>query len=64
MISDNFEQWTQNFKYTDIQKILRTEYNRITNQYKYFHSEKGKQKRKELNAKYYLKRKAMKELSE
>lgn len=61
-MNTNYNEWSQNLTFTEVQKILRNEHKRLCNYYKYLHSEKGKAKRRELNAKYYQKRKAMKDL--
>ncbi len=59
-----FQTWKDSLTLNDISKILELEFNRKLSLKKYFTSEKGKLKRKELNKKYYLTRKAMKELVE
>jgi hypothetical protein len=63
-MEDNFKKWIDNLTHSQIQHILFLEYNRKQNLSKYFNSEKGKAKRRELNKKYYLQRKARKELVE
>jgi len=60
----DFHEWKNELTLTEIQKILQLEYNRKYSVKRYFATDKGKQKRKELNRKYYLQRKAMKELVE
>ena len=58
----DFSKWQDELTYPQIIQILQKEFNRQESVKKYFHSDKGKAKRKELNRKYYLMRKAMKEL--
>ena len=57
-----FSKWQDELTYAQIIQILQKEFNRQESVKKYFDSDKGKAKRKELNRKYYLMRKAMKEL--
>ena len=63
-MESTFKNWIDNLTHSQIQRILELEYNRKQNLCKYFNSEKGKKKRRELNKKYYLQRKAKKELVE
>lgn len=63
-MESTFKNWIDKLTHSQIQRILELEYNRKQNLCKYFNSEKGKNKRRELNKKYYLQRKAKKELVE
>ena len=60
----DFVEWKNTLTLTEVGRILELEYNRKHSLKRYFNSEKGKAKRKELNKKYYEQRKAMKELVE
>jgi len=62
-MQQNLNEWIKNLSMQEVQRILQNEHKRLNNYYKYLHSDKGKAKRRELNAKYYQKRKAQKELS-